>query len=260
MRVKDIIRKDHPTLYIDELATKARATIRDQNVRVLPIIDANKRLVGVVSRSNVMTVTSSVSPIRVKGIMSKPKFIATLEMEANTAVRKMIESDEWYVPVANSTQDNTYVGVLGLENFMKASLEQHTKKLTRPLSEIMSTKVLTCTPEDEIDKIWRLMQKKSITGLPVVKKNKLIGIITQKDLLDSGSIKLSFEASKGQFKAPPKVVSIMKTPAITLHPDSTILEAAQLMLKRDFGRMPIKEKEDRLVGIVDREDIVKVML
>ena len=254
------MQKDHPAFYFDELVTKARAVIRDQGVRILPIIDEKKRLVGVISRSEVMTVTSSISPIRVRGIMANPKFTVTLDMEATLAVRKMINIDEWYAPVVNSLQDNTYAGVFGLENFIETSLLKQSQKLAKPISKIISTKVLTCTPDDEIDNIWRLMQEKSIAGLPVIKKDRLVGILTQKNLLESGSVKLSFEASKGQFKTPPKVFSFMKTPVISLKTDSTILEAAQLMLKKDIGRIPITDKEDKLIGIVDREDIVKAIL
>jgi CBS domain-containing protein len=254
------MQKDHPSLYIDELVTKARTVIRKQGIRILPIIDENKKLVGIVYRSDIMAVTSTVSPIRVRGVMSKPKFTATLKMEANYAVKKMIQLDEWYTPVINAPEDSTFEGVLGLENFIKASLEKQIQKLNKPISDVMSTKVFTCTPEDEIDNVWRLMQGKAIAGLPVVKKEKVIGMITQKDLLDSGSIRLSFEASKGQFKTPPKVLAYMKTTVFSLKPENTLLDAAQLMIKKDIGRIPIIDAENKLIGIIDREDIVKVLL
>jgi len=45
----------------------------------------------------------------------------------------------------------------------------------------MSSDVVACSPEDEVDNVWRLMQKKSFSGLPVVKKDKLVGIITAMD-------------------------------------------------------------------------------
>lgn len=47
--------------------------------RILPVINGKRRLVGVVSRTSVMTISSSVSPIKVKGIRTNPKYTATME-------------------------------------------------------------------------------------------------------------------------------------------------------------------------------------
>lgn len=260
MLVKDVIDQSYPFIYADELATKARATIREYGFRVLPVVDEDRRLVGVISRNDIMAITSSVSPIRVGGLMSQPKFVATLEMEVTRTVREMIRLDEWYVPVVRSGQDRTYKGMLGLENFVKAALQKGTAKLSRLLSEVMSTRMVTCAPEDEVDNVWRLMREKSFAGLPVVKKGRLVGIVTQKDMLESGAVFPAFEAKKGRFKASPKIASVMKTNVLSLRPTSTVGDAAKLMLERNFGRVPIVDERGRLVGIVDREDIAKALL
>jgi len=196
---------EHPFIYDDELATKARAMIRDFALRILPVVKENKKLVGIVSRGDVMTISSSVSPIRVKGIMTTPKHIVATEDDAASTVKKMIRLDEWYAPVVNSAQDKTYRGVLGLENFIEASLEGNPKKLSKPVSEIMSKNVVACSSDDEVDNVWRLMQNQSFAGLPVVKKDKLVGIITQKDLLESGAMLPTFESRKGRFRASSKI-------------------------------------------------------
>jgi len=260
LRVQDLMDPSHPFLYADELATKARAVLRSQGSRTLPVLDERKRLVGMVSRGDVMAITSSISPIRVEGIMSTPRFVATLDMDVFHAAREMIRLDEWYIPVVKSSQDYTYMGVLGLENFIGMFLERDIPKLTRPLTEIMSTEVVTCSPEDEVDNIWRLMQERSFAGLPVVRRGKVIGMITQKNLLDSGVILPAFEAKKGRFKAPPKISLVMKVPVVSLRPTAELREAAELMLEKNIGRVPIVDEKGRLMGIVDREDIVRALL
>ncbi len=260
MRVQDIMDPSHPSLYSDELATKARAVLRSRELRILPVLDERKRLVGMISRGGVMAITSSISPIRAEGIMSTPRFVAIRDMDALHAVREMIRLDEWYIPVVKSSQDYTYMGVLGLENIISTFLERDIPKLTCPISKIMSTKVVTCSPEDEVDNIWRLMQERSFAGLPVVRKGKLIGIVTQKNLLDRGVILPVFEAKRGRFKAPPKISSVMKAPVVSLKPAAELKEAAELMLKKNIGRIPIVDRKGRLVGIVDREDIVRELL
>ncbi len=252
--------RNYPSIYGDEFATKARAVLRSRGLRVLPVVDDRKRLLSVLSRGNVMAVTSSVSPIRVRGIMSTAKFVATMDMDVSRAVREMIRLDEWYVPVVKSPQDYTYAGMLNLESFIDAYLKKNVAALSKPLSEVMSTKLVTVSPEDEIDGVWRLMQERSFAGLPVVRKDKLVGIVTQKDLLDSRVILPAFEAGKGKFKVPPKISSVMKTSVIFLKPTDTIRKAAELMLEKNIGRVPIVDEKGRLVGVVDREDIAEALL
>ena len=252
--------KSYPSLYADELATKARAILRETGIRILPIIDDEHRLIGIITRSDLMTITSSVSPIRVQGIMSQPKFTAILDMPVEKAVRQMLKLDEWYSPVVKSRQERFYMGVLGLEHYISAIINRGVEALFKPLSGIMSTNVVTCSPEDEIDNVWRLMREKSFAGLPVVKKGRIVGIITQKDLLDSGAAFPGFEAKRGRFKTPPKVASIMRVPVHTLKPNSLVREAAKLIVEKNIGRIPIVNDKGELVGIVDREDVVKAIL
>ena len=260
LRVKEITNEKHPFIYEDELATKARAIIRDLSLRILPVVDGNKKVLGTISRANVMTISSSISPIRVKGIMASPKHIATIDDEAASTVKEMIRLDEWYIPVVNSSQDKIYKGVLGLENFIEASVKTGSEKLAKPVSEIMSKNVVTCSPEDEVDNIWRLMQTRFFAGLPIVKKDKLVGIVTQKDLLESGAMLPTFESAKGRFRASSKISAIMKTQVITVEPSTKASEVAKIMVSKNVGRIPVKDEIGRLIGIVDREDVVKLLV
>jgi CBS domain-containing protein len=256
----DVADKKYPSIYEDELATKARAILRERGLRTLPVVDENKRLVGIITRSDIMTITSSVSPIRVKGIMSNPRFVATPDMEARFAVQKMLRLDEWYVPVVKSSQNKTYIGMLGLENFIAAYLERKTSRLSTPLSRVMSTELFVCSGDDEVDDVWRAMQEKSFSGCPVVAKGKLVGMLTQANLLESSMVFPVFEAKKGRFKAPSKISSIMRVPVVSLKPTNTVKDAAELMLKKGIGRVPIVDRKGKLVGIVDREDVVRTLI
>ncbi len=250
----------YPSLYEDELATKARAILRERNLRVLPIIDEKKRLVGTLSRRNLMSITSSISPMRVKGIMTNPPFVATIDMDALQALKEMNRFDKWYVAVVKSLQDKTYMGMLGLEDFITAFLKKDSPKLSRPVSEIMTREVVTCSPEDEVDNIWRRIQERKFAACSVVRKEKLVGIVTQANMLDSSSFFPTFETRKGRFKTPSRISAIMETTVITLKPTSTVKEAAELLLKRNIGRLPVVDEKGELVGIVDREDIVKSLV
>lgn len=260
MRVKEIMDPKHPVIRGDESATKARALVRDSKVRLLPVIDDDGKLLGVVTRGSLMTISSSVSPIQVKGIMVEPKHVTSVEDDAFSAVKQMIRLDEWNVPVVNSGQDKTYRGILGLDSFIDAIIRTSPEKLSKEVSAIMSTNVVCCSPDDEVDQVWRLMQEQSFSGLPVVKKDKLVGMITQKDLLESGTIFPAFESKKGRFRASSKISSIMKGNVIAVRPSVKVIRVAKVMVSKDIGRVPVEDEKGKLVGIVDREDVARLIV
>ena len=261
MRVQDVMDRNHPTIYPDELVTKARAVLRDFKLRILPVVDDSKRLLGALSRNDIMTISSSISAVRVKGIMTATRFVATLDMAAVDAAKEMLRADEWYVPVTKSQHDNSYVGVLGLEQLIKSFYEKKTPRLKTPLSDVMSTKrLLICSPNDEVDNVWHMMKERSFAGCPVVTKGKIVGIMTLQNLLESGTTLPKLEAKKGRFKSRSAISSIMRKLVFSLRPDNTVEDAAKLMLQKNIGRVPITDTKGQLVGIVDREDVLKALI
>jgi CBS domain-containing protein len=253
----------HPFIFMSEGATKARAIMRALSLRLLPVINTDKKLQGIVTRHEIMAISSAISPILVNGIMTQPRQTATANDDALAVVKNMVRL-EWYIPIIETTQDKTYRGVLGLQNFIDAVIRTSPEKLAKidvPVSDVMTKNVITVTIENQIDNLWRLMQEKNIAGFPVVKKdNRLVGVVSQKDLLDSGQVFPRFESRKGQYRTPAKVMSVMQPNVVTAGPTASAAKVAKVMVAKDIGRVPIVDKDGRLVGIVDREDIVKRMI
>ncbi len=260
MLVKEIMDEKHPFIYEDELATKARALIRDLGLRLLPVTDKNRKLLGKVSRRDVLIISSSVSPIRVKGIMTTARHIAAVGDDAASTIKAMLKVDAWYAPVVTSYQDKTHKGIIGLENFIEPLIKIAPEKFLKDVSEVMAKDVIASSPEDGVDNIWRLMQEKRFAGLPVVKNDKIVGMITQGDLLESGAIMPTFEDPKGRFRTPPKISSVMKTHVITVEPSTKMIRVAKVIVSKNIGRVPVKDKNGKLVGIVDREDVARMLV
>lgn len=261
MRVHEIMNRNHPSIYPDELATKARAILRNFRLGILPVVDDHKRLLGVITRNDVMTISSSVSSVRVKGVMSSVRFAAMLDMDMVQAAREMMRLDDWYVPVVKSQNEKLYMGVLGLEHIMKTLYDKKVRGLGRLLSENMASEdLLVCSPSDEADNVWHRMRERAFASCPVVTKRKPVGIITQQNLIESGATFPAFEAKKGKFRAPPTILTIMRTPPLSLKSSDTVGDAAKLMLEKDIGRVLIVDNKGQLVGIVDREDVVKALI
>ena len=108
------------------------------------------------------------------------------------------------------------------------------------------------------------MDETGFSGLPVMKKNKIIGMITRKDIIKSGHVRTGLDAVDRSIK----VEKVMVTPPVVVTADTSITEAAKLMIENDIGRLPVVEnpvyikkepkraREANLIGIVTREDIL----
>jgi CBS domain-containing protein len=183
-----------------------------------------------------------------------------MEDDVAATVRAMLRVDVWLAPVVTSAEDQTYRGVVGLENYIDLLIRTSPEKLAKDVSEVMTTDVVCCSPDDEIDSIWRMMQEKRLAGLPVVRKDKLVGIVTQKDLLDSGAIMPTFEAKKGRHRGSSKISAVMKTQVVAVQPHIKVIRVAKIMVSKDVGRVPVKDEDGRLIGIVDREDVARMLV
>lgn len=143
--------------------------------------------------------------------------------------------------------------------------------------DIMTTQVITVSPETEIAQAAKLLLENHINGVPVVDpENRLVGILCQSDLISQqkklpipslftfldGYIPLSSTRQiekQVQKIAATTVAHAMTTDPVTVEPDTSIQDVAALMVDKNFHSLPVLDK-GRLVGIVGKEDILKTLL
>ncbi|RCK71856.1 MAG: CBS domain protein [Anaerolineae bacterium] len=130
------------------------------------------------------------------------------------------------------------------------------------VGERMSKPVITITPDTPLQEALALMRKEKVRRFPVVDKHgKLVGIVSEKDLLNaspSDATTLSiWEVNYWLSKV--KVEEIMTKEVITTCVDCPIEEAARVMADRKIGALPVME-DDRLVGIITETDLFKIFL
>ncbi|MCX7710783.1 MAG: CBS domain-containing protein [Clostridia bacterium] len=120
----------------------------------------------------------------------------------------------------------------------------------------MTANPYTVAPEATVAETLELMRTKDIRRVPVVKNNKLVGIITERKLLEvspSPATSLSiFEINYLLSKT--KIESVMSKDVVTVEPGTLLEEAAILMREHDVGGLPVVEDE-KLVGIITETDI-----
>ena len=221
------------------------------------VIDERQlRLAGLVRRSAMLEVSSTRTEARAKDLMEYPRMVLSPSQGVRSALEKMLKLDEWYAPVVD--ESSMYLGVFGLENAIQHIVENYRDKLLVPLAEVMQRDVVYVEPSTPVPKVWQLMRHYGFAALPVARNEVIIGVIAEHDLIIHGYTRPDFEADS--HRKGPLVQEVMSTPPITLSQSHTLLDAAKLMLKRDIGRVYVVDDDKRLVGVVDRSDVVSYWL
>src|SRR5512143_2278800 len=118
------------------------------------------------------------------------------------------------------------------------------------VSQIMSKKVVTITPDKGVGQALQLMQQHQIRHLPVVEGGRMVGWITSRDLRE---VLLASMLEKIT------VADVMIKAPISVSADLGIEEAARLIKEHKIGGMPVLEG-DRLVGVITMLDLIGAFL
>jgi len=145
------------------------------------------------------------------------------------------------------------------------------------VKDIMTTELITVSPQTEITSAAKILLEKRINGLPVIDDSgKLVGILCQSDLvaqqksipipsvytlLDSFIPLTSLKRIDKEVQkiAALKVEQAMTPDPVTVGPETDIEDVARLMVDKKYHTLPVVEG-GKIVGIVGKEDVLKTLL
>ena len=126
----------------------------------------------------------------------------------------------------------------------------------------MTPNVVFIAPDTRLPEAHRLMSEKNIRRLPVVEDGQLVGIVTRSDVRGaepSTATSLSiWEMS--YLLANLKIGEIMTRNPVTVSSETTISEAARMMLEKKIGGLPVIDETRRLAGIITESDIFRLVV
>lgn len=138
-------------------------------------------------------------------------------------------------------------------------------KLAAPIvQEYMTPNPITVDATTTVAKAHRIMQEKGVRHLPVLNDGRLVGIVTMTDILEASSTS-SIESNRlnvfdPSYLAGTRPVETLMTPEpVTITPDATVLEAADLMFQHDIGSLPVV-KVDNVIGIITETDVFHLVV
>lgn len=129
------------------------------------------------------------------------------------------------------------------------------------IKERMSKPVISVPPEMPILDALKLMQREKIRRVPVVKNGKMVGIVSDKDLLNAGpSDATSLSVWEMNYLMSKIMVrDVMTREVRTVHEDTPIEEAARIMADNKIGGLPVM-RDGRVVGLITETDLFKILL
>ena len=123
--------------------------------------------------------------------------------------------------------------------------------LNKKASQIMTKAVISAAPDMSLPEVIKLLLRHHISGMPVVNdKSKLVGVITEQDVLNS-----TFSGHAPQTK----VKEVMSKDLISFGPDADIIKIAESFISKRIRRVPIVE-DGKVIGIVSRRDVLREVL
>ncbi len=138
------------------------------------------------------------------------------------------------------------------------------------VEDIMTTNVRTISSDKKLGEVVSLMCIYRYSGIPVVDDGKLVGTVSEsdvlgnmfpklEDLMDNMSI-VDYDVQMDKYSdvVHVKVKDVMTPVVITVRPDMHILQAASVMVGRKFRRIPVAIG-DKLVGMVSMGDVHKAI-
>ena len=132
--------------------------------------------------------------------------------------------------------------------------------------DLMSAELIRVPPETTLRDAARLMVEAKISGLPVTDdEGSLVGLVTESDFLrkevdrgevmDSGLLGILF-TKRDSLADAETVGEVMATDLFTISPDATLVEAARSMTTHGIKRLPVVDRDGKLIGVIARSDIV----
>jgi CBS domain-containing protein len=140
------------------------------------------------------------------------------------------------------------------------------------VDDVMTRRVATVQVGAPFKEVARLLAERKISAVPVLDGDgKLAGIVSEADLLrkeqyheDAMPTRRRFGSRRERvFRAKARgdfAGDVMTTPAITVGPEASVVEAAKVMIERNVKRLPVVDFDGCLVGIVSRADLLWVFL
>jgi acetoin utilization protein AcuB len=126
----------------------------------------------------------------------------------------------------------------------------------------MTADVITVDEDTSMMKAGQIMKENNIKRLPVMRKGRLVGIITDRDIKEASPSKATtLDVHELYYLLSElKVKDIMSKEILTISGEETVEKAAVRMLEHNISGLPVVNEKGSLIGIITQKDVFKVLI
>jgi acetoin utilization protein AcuB len=240
-------------------------------MRHLPVVTDEGLLVGIITDRDVRHAMASDAPsmaeyeltslldkLRVQDIMTPDVVTVHETTSVVEAGLLFLEKKFGCLPVVH---DSRLAGILTVTDLLRAYIRQASAAWLIGVSIIMQPHVITATPTMSLAEAQRVLRDRHIRHLPVVSGQRLVGMITDRDLREatpSAATTLTRGEIAYQMETTP-IATCMTRDVMSASPGFTMIDAARVLEQRKIGCLPVVD-HGALVGIVTEMDCVRAFL
>jgi CBS domain-containing protein len=242
-RVSDLMTRHPIVVRASDRAGTAADLLRNCRIRHLPVVDEGG-VVGVVSVRDLLTAVGGA--MRVRELMSAPVETTTSHVAAEAAAERLLRRHVSCLPVVEAGRLIAILTATDLLRFAAVALEDEAAQLQQApaVTQLMTFRPIhSVAPEATLAAAWQLMKEQRIRHLPVMRDGKVIGMLSDRDILATG----------GHLAIP--VAEAMSARVAVVGAESRATEAAHLLLQRRLGALPVM-RGGATVGVLTVADFL----
>jgi len=260
LKVKEVMLKEFPIIDKDDTLYHAIKLMKKYDIdRVVAVEDG--KLVGIATKKDIMerlgtlrTRTITTSRLYVSSVMTSNPVALDPNESVSTVIKLMVSKDISSIPVVNDAKEP-----IGLVT--KVEIARLCNNVDVEVSEIMSWNPVYVKPTDRVLHARQLLIQNSITTLPVMEGDKVIGLVTIDDVADALVMFHDIVPEKHRKERIMNllVADIMRVRFPKFHINTPLSEVAKELSIRRLKGAPVLSREDMLAGIVTLTDIVNYL-
>ncbi|MHA1348219.1 MAG: CBS domain-containing protein [Candidatus Odinarchaeia archaeon] len=277
MKIQEIMSTPVFVAQPNDTLSRVRNLMLKHDVGRIVVVNEMQQPIGIVTHEDFVRYISQSSPIWrrrpidqvfIKNIMNTQLIKISSKDEIYKAAEIMIEHGISGIPV---TDNNRLAGIITKTDIVKIFPKLYRGKAK--VREFMSCPAITVERQNTLSQVLDIMSENRISRVVVVENGKPIGILTNKDLafVKSGEAETRVKEGALKVRQPftilktrsrpvrPSILvveDIMTENPITIEADEDLSNAAETMIEKDIGGLPVTS-QDELVGVITKRDILK---
>ena len=260
-RVGDVMSREIAVVHDADVLAFASQILLWRGVRHLPVLDADDKLVGILSDRDLLRVVieGPAGGLPVSQFMSKPVHTVHADTDLGEASSLLWSSGIDALPVL---EGDKLVGILTTSDVLAErgrSLRKAGAGAIPRACDVMSRRVLVTHPTDSLASAIRQLLGANIRHVPVVDADlRIVGMLSDRDVRTAvgDPLRAMDEDGGGDSIRDRTVESVMTRGPITVGATASVLDLARIFVDERVGAIPVVRDDDTLIGIVSYVDVI----